>query len=146
MLLLGFVHDRPTLPSFGVAAKLAGLAGTMTAVAESDAAPSPVVFAARTWKGQEAPLARPVTVWLVVEAPLPEMSVQAVQALAAVWRRNCQTVIGEPPSPPEVHDREASPSPPVAVRAVGLPGLLPGIPENSADHGPSPMALVARTR
>ena len=106
-VLFGFVHDRATLPSFGVAAKPAGFAGSMVATEESDAAPPPVVFTARTWNVYVRPLSRPVTVWLVVEAPLPSTSAQSPQTFVEIRRRSCHFVIGEPPSPPEVQARVA---------------------------------------
>ena len=46
------------------------------AVASPDWAPSPAALTARTRKPWAVPLSSPVTVWPVVAAPLPGMSIQ----------------------------------------------------------------------
>ena len=51
--------------------------GIASGVAETVAeAPAPVEFSARSSKLWAVPFVRPVTVWEVVFAPLPEMSAQ----------------------------------------------------------------------
>ena len=51
--------------------------GTASGVAETVAEdPAPVEFSALSWKVCAVPFVRPVTVWEVVFAPLPEMSAQ----------------------------------------------------------------------
>ncbi len=55
-----------------------GAPGTLAgvAVASLESAALPTLFTARTWKVYSVPFVRPVTVWLAVVAPLPEMSSQ----------------------------------------------------------------------
>ena len=75
----GFVHDKCTPRSRADAASPVGFDGGATgvAVASPDSAPAPEEFTARTLNACTVPFSRPVTVWLVVAAPLSAMFVHS---------------------------------------------------------------------
>ena len=81
-----------------------------------------------------------VTVWVVVEAPLPSIGVQAPQALFPSLRRNFQRVIELLPGSVQVRTTRVSPA--FAARA-GLAGIR--VAEASSDAGPSAPTFIART-
>ena len=80
----GFVQDSSALALPRVAVGFAGFAGSGGAPAQPDAAPVPVAFTARMRKRCSRPTARLLTVWEVVDAPLPGMSSHGVASGVAV--------------------------------------------------------------
>ena len=75
----GFVHDKCTPRSRAEAASPAGFAGGGTGVAATsfDSAPVPEEFRARILNACSVPFVNPVTVWLVVAAPLFAIAVHS---------------------------------------------------------------------
>ena len=68
-----------TFLSPGVAVGLEGFSGAGIGTwTSSEGRPSPAGLTARTWKVYSLLLARPVTLWVVVVAPLLEMVFQSV--------------------------------------------------------------------
>ena len=126
----------PVAVSVGAGGNASGVA-----VAVSEAGPLPVAFTARTRKLYSVPFASPVTVWAVVEAPLPGTRVQDPHGSAPALRRNCQREI-EPLSG-SFQVRTTSAAPAFAPKPVGLAGIRVAVAW--LDAGPASPVRTGRT-
>ena len=97
----------------------------MTASDWGDSAPAPTALTARTLNRYAVPLARPVTVCVVVRSSLFGTSVQAVsKAASPTCLTYCHRVIAEPPLPFEVQVSVICRSPPVTAGLLGAGGTV----------------------
>ena len=111
------------------------------AVTAADGLPSPVAFTARTWNLNDELLLRLPTRWLVVEAELPDISVQASQpALFASSRYSHPVIVALPGS---VQESRTFAFPDAAAKLAGAAGIIVAVA--SSDAAPLPVAFTARS-
>ena len=115
-----------------------GTRSSVVADAASDSTPftsvSPIPTTARTIKVYAVPFLRPVTVWLLVAAPLSAM---AVQLPPSCW--TSQPVTSSMAVQPSV----TLPSPAVALKLAGFSGWMPMVNVLSVDSVAPSESLVS---